>query len=81
MVALPPLPPHPTWNQVAMTSSLVKVLGHHYFTKQLLPLMTSTNASPDGKGSNSPVSYSAHAFGSLKFETFKDTAARQKLVR
>ncbi|KAG9315699.1 hypothetical protein JVU11DRAFT_3346 [Chiua virens] len=56
------------------------VLGHHYFTKLLLPLLISTaKASPDGKARIVTVSSSMHTFGSLKFETFRDTPARRKL--
>ncbi|KAH0832124.1 hypothetical protein J3R83DRAFT_13033 [Lanmaoa asiatica] len=57
------------------------VLGrHHYFTKLLLPLLISTaKASSTGKARIITVSSSAHTFGSLKFETFKDTSARKKL--
>ncbi|KAF8442815.1 hypothetical protein L210DRAFT_3445398 [Boletus edulis BED1] len=56
------------------------VLGHHYFTKLLLPLLISTTkASSDGKARIVTVSSSAHVFGSLQFETFKDTTARKKV--
>ncbi|KAF9241100.1 hypothetical protein BU15DRAFT_45208 [Melanogaster broomeanus] len=57
------------------------VLGHHYFTKLLLPTLISTaKSSSDGKARVITVSSSAHMMGGLKFDTFKDTQARKKVL-
>ncbi|EGO20771.1 hypothetical protein SERLADRAFT_477258 [Serpula lacrymans var. lacrymans S7.9] len=56
------------------------VLGHHYFTKLLLPTLISTaQTSPDGKARVVTVASSAHLFGSLDFATFKDGPVRKKM--
>ncbi|KAH7926405.1 NAD(P)-binding protein [Leucogyrophana mollusca] len=56
------------------------VLGHFYFTKLLLPTLISTaQASPDGHVRVVTTSSSAHLFGNLDFNTFKDGPARKKL--
>lgn len=58
------------------------VLGHYYFTKLLLPILTSTaRAIPEGKVRVVNVSSCAHLFGGLDFNTFKDGPARKKCSR
>ncbi|KIJ62658.1 hypothetical protein HYDPIDRAFT_94215 [Hydnomerulius pinastri MD-312] len=58
------------------------VLGHYYFTKLLLPALTSTaRSSPDGKARVVTVSSSMHMMSGLKFDAFKDTPARKKMSR
>ncbi|KAG1735504.1 hypothetical protein EDB19DRAFT_1723858 [Suillus lakei] len=58
------------------------VLGHYYFTKLLLPILTSTaEATPEGKVRVVNVASCAHLFGSLDFNTFKDGPARKKYSR
>ncbi|OAX43195.1 NAD(P)-binding protein [Rhizopogon vinicolor AM-OR11-026] len=55
------------------------VLGHYYFTKLLLPVLTSTaKATPEGKVRVVNVASCAHLFGKLDFNTFKDGPARKK---
>ncbi|KAG2127571.1 uncharacterized protein EDB93DRAFT_1096508 [Suillus bovinus] len=55
------------------------VLGHYYFTKLLLPILTSTaKATPDRKVRIVNVASCAHLFGGLDFNTFKDGPARKK---
>ncbi|KIK99837.1 hypothetical protein PAXRUDRAFT_423419 [Paxillus rubicundulus Ve08.2h10] len=57
------------------------VLGHHYFTKLLLPTLISTaKTSSDGKARVVTVSSSAHMVGSLEFGTFQDTPARKNIT-
>lgn len=58
------------------------VLGHYYFTKLLLPILTSTaKATSEGKVRVVNVSSCAHLFGQLDFNTFKDGPARKKCTR
>ncbi|KAG1723243.1 uncharacterized protein EDB91DRAFT_1173181 [Suillus paluster] len=58
------------------------VLGHYYFTKLLLPILTSTaKATPESKVRVVNVSSCAHLFGQLDFNTFKDGPARKKWTR
>ncbi|KAI6038878.1 hypothetical protein EDC04DRAFT_1844470 [Pisolithus marmoratus] len=54
------------------------VLGHFYFTKLLLPILLSTaESSPAGTVRVVNTSSTAHWFGSLDFDTFKDTPKRR----
>ncbi|KAG1854841.1 hypothetical protein DFJ58DRAFT_376912 [Suillus subalutaceus] len=58
------------------------VLGHYYFTKLLLPILTSTaKAIPEGKVRIVNLASCAHLFGGLDFNTFKDGPARKKCSR
>jgi len=55
------------------------VLGHFYFTKLLLPILTSTaKASPDNKSRVVNISSLSHIFGGLDFNTFVDGPARRR---
>ncbi|EGN95247.1 hypothetical protein SERLA73DRAFT_162749 [Serpula lacrymans var. lacrymans S7.3] len=55
------------------------VVGHHYFTKLLLPVLISTaKTCQDGKVRVVTTSSSGHHFGNLDFNTFKDGPARKK---
>ncbi|KAG1899527.1 uncharacterized protein F5891DRAFT_402704 [Suillus fuscotomentosus] len=55
------------------------ILGHYYFTKLLLPILTSTaKATSEGKVRVVNVASCAHLFGGLDFNTFKDGPARKK---
>lgn len=52
--------------------------GHYYFTKLLLPMMIATaKTTPDGKARIVNTSSSGHVFGSLDFDTFKDSPKRR----
>jgi NAD(P)-dependent dehydrogenase (short-subunit alcohol dehydrogenase family) len=54
------------------------VIGHYYFTKLLLPMMIATaKTTPDGKARIVNTSSSGHVFGSLDFDTFKDSPKRR----
>ncbi|KAI6146054.1 hypothetical protein BKA82DRAFT_1008570 [Pisolithus tinctorius] len=54
------------------------VLGHFYLTKLLLPILLSTaKSSPAGTVRVVNTSSTAHWFGSLDFDTFKDTPKRR----
>ena len=54
------------------------VVGHFYFTKLLLPILSSTaKTSPDGHARVLAVSSSSHMFAKLNFNTFKDGPARK----
>src|SRR5271170_3134721 len=57
------------------------VLGHFYFTKLLLPLLTSTaKTSPEGKVRVVSTSSLGHLWSPpLDFATFRDTPARKQL--
>ncbi|KAF5382757.1 hypothetical protein D9615_002891 [Tricholomella constricta] len=56
------------------------VLGHFYFTKLLLPTLTSTaRASPEKHVRVLTTSSVMHYIGGLNFNTFKDGPARRKL--
>lgn len=58
------------------------VLGHYYFTKLLLPILTLTaKATPEGKVRVVNVASCAHLFGGLDFNTFKDGPARKRCSR
>lgn len=58
------------------------VLGHYYFTKLLLPILTSTaKVTPERKVRVVNVASCAHLFGGLDFNTFKDGPARKKCSR
>ncbi|KAG2121877.1 hypothetical protein DEU56DRAFT_90952 [Suillus clintonianus] len=55
------------------------VLGHYYFTKLLLPILTSTaKSTSEGNVRVVNVASCAHLFGGLDFNTFKDGPARKK---
>ncbi|KAH7882119.1 hypothetical protein F5I97DRAFT_1939585 [Phlebopus sp. FC_14] len=55
------------------------VLGHFYFTKLLLPLLLSTaESAPAGTVRIVNTSSNGHLMGGLRFNTFKDSPARQK---
>jgi len=58
------------------------VLGHFYFTKLLLPLLTSTaKTSPEGKVRVVNTSSIGHIWSPpLNFATLRDTPARKKLT-
>jgi len=55
------------------------VLGHFYFTKIIMPaLLRGAAQSPDGTARIVNTSSNAHWFGSLDYNTFKDSPARRK---
>jgi NAD(P)-dependent dehydrogenase (short-subunit alcohol dehydrogenase family) len=56
------------------------VLGHFYFTKIIMPaLLAGAAQSPDGTARIVNTSSNAHWFGSLDYNTFKDSPARKKM--
>ncbi|KAG1871923.1 NAD(P)-binding protein [Suillus tomentosus] len=59
------------------------VLGHFYFTKIVMPaLLAGATRSPDGTARIVNTASNAHWFGSLDYNTFKDSPARkQKSVK
>ncbi|KAK7064582.1 NAD(P)-binding protein [Favolaschia claudopus] len=58
------------------------VLGHFFLTKQLLPaLIAGAKSSPDGRARVVNTSSFAHYFGSLDYETFKDSPKRRRLTK
>ncbi|KAG2051641.1 NAD(P)-binding protein [Suillus hirtellus] len=59
------------------------VLGHFYFTKIVMPaLLAGATQSPDGTARIVNTASNAHWFGSLDYNTFKDSPARkQKSVK
>lgn len=55
------------------------VLGHFYFTKIVMPaLLAGAAQSPDGTARIVNTSSNAHWFGSLDYNTFKDSPARKQ---
>ncbi|KAG1777944.1 hypothetical protein EV702DRAFT_1098748 [Suillus placidus] len=55
------------------------VLGHFYFTKLVMPaLLAGAAQSPDGTARIVNTASNAHWFGSLDYNTFKDSPARKK---
>ena len=80
---------HAIWNQCfghvrhlwKKHSNIDQILstGHFYFTKLLLPILTSTaKASPDNKSRVVNISSLSHIFGGLDFNTFVDGPARRR---
>ncbi|KAG6815736.1 hypothetical protein H0H87_011847 [Tephrocybe sp. NHM501043] len=57
------------------------VIGHFYFTKLLLPILVATAQTSDEKHVRVlTLSSVTHHYGSLNFDTFKDSSARRKVT-